>query len=257
MILPTSSSAAIVLSLVSVHPQITPGPLRPRVELHKRNEVCGMLDDYPNAQAPICSGKASLCTFSSGRQGCCDKSEDCTFYSSCNGGLADSCTDPGCLQCPSTKAYCTRYEFDGGGRNIFTGFGCGLVSLTEPAIYGTLATQNIADTVTGSDKPSSDTSRDESETAEPTTTSEPRATSRAASATGAAQSDTKAEGEGGGKKLSNGAIGGVAVGGAASLAVIIIVLYICISRRRAKRRRDAPQLAQRTHRQVRQASYER
>lgn len=242
MLLPSSSD--IALSPISSPPPTTLAPSQPRVELHKRNEVCGVLNDYPNANAPVCSDTASLCTFSSGRQGCCDDSENCTFYTSCNGGLAESCTDPGCLQCPSASAYCTQYEFDDGGNNVYKGFGCGPFSLTEPAIYGSLGTQRLIATVTDSGASSAPRSA--------------TATSQIASATGTA--DSEQEG-GGGRGLSTGTIGGAAAGGAVALIVLIAILLFCCRKRRRRTnetgpRSGMPQLSQSRNRPAGRTSFE-
>lgn len=245
MILPSSSY--IALSPISSPPPTTLMHLRPRAELHKRNQVCGVLNDYPNAQAPVCSGTAPLCTFLSGRQGCCDESETCTFYTSCNGGLAESCTDPGCLQCPSTKPYCTRYEFDH-GNSVYEGYGCGLVSLTEPVIHGSLGTQHIIATVTDSDA-SSASARSAT------------ATSQTSSATGTVISNSDSGEEGGGNGgLSVGGIVGAVIGAVAAI-ILIACLFICCrrSRRRSNmtgQRRVTTQLAQPVHRGANRASWE-
>ncbi len=240
MILPSSSN--IALSPIPSPPPTTLTPSRPRVELHKRNEVCGMLNDYPNAQAPVCSDTASLCTFSSGRQGCCDDSENCTFYTSCNGGLAESCTESGCLQCPSTKAYCTRYEFDDGGNNVYEGYGCGFVSLTEPAIHGSLGTQHIIATVTDSDGTSA------------------RTRLQTAGATGTVLSDADSNEEGGGGRGPN--IGAIVGGVVGAIALIVFaLLLICCCRRRRGTHRTGPrpvttQLSQARDRAANRASSE-
>jgi len=260
MILPTASSTGLN---VQTQASITAAPSALGLSLRKRDQQCGIVS-YPNAQAPICTGTASLCTFSEGRQGCCDAADSCTFYASCNGGRAVSCTDVSCLQCPVATPYCTRYQFLDDAGSSYDGFGCGVFDVGGLIIQGTVDTQQVAAETTSSISSSSQSSlasqttpsssTDASRSSSQTTSSSASTTSSAATSTGTSAAN-KESGNGSGG-VYGAAIGGAVGGVVGAILLAALIWWFCWRPRHQQKREmtQAPQLSQSVHRQHSQYS---
>ena len=228
----------------------------PHIDLLKRAEACGnLLGKYQNAAAPTCAGSFSICTFSNGYQGCCDGSDNCQFYTSCNGGLvaaSSRCTDSACLQCPSAVPYCTRYEFDE-GVTAYEGFACGSYFVGDLIVYGTVGSQTVQALTTDLDSSSPTTSSTLSPSttsatsSHPTTLSSSTSTSSikasSASNAGSSASPTASQqptSETAHKSHTAAIVGGV-IGGCAAIALIFLCIYFYRRwRRDREEERNAP-----------------
>lgn len=230
-------------------PVITPPP---RLKLlHRRAEECGDLQSqYPNAVAPTCAGSFSICTFTGGYQGCCDASNNCRFYTSCQGGLVSGtnrCSASSCLQCPSLIPICTRYKFTE-GVSAYVGFACGNnpvpadlivqgivgsrqvdASATDDSSQSGSTTSSSTTTTTSSSTSStsqfsstSSTSLTSSTNSTNSTrsTSPTSATSVISAAGATATAGGRADAQPDSKGLSTGAIAGIAVGAVAAIALL-------------------------------------
>jgi len=119
------------------------------LDLLKRDEGCGFIGDaYPHAQAPICGGTTSICTFSDHLQGCCDSQGNCNFYTSCNGYFTSQ-PNPGssCLSCPSANPYCTKFEFYQDGYGSYDAYSCGDFDIQE-TVFGLVSPDSAVNTNT-------------------------------------------------------------------------------------------------------------
>lgn len=189
-------------------------------ELLRRDGECGDLQgNYPNAVAPTCQGSFSLCTFTAGQQGCCDGSNNCQFFTSCNGGLATGtakCTASDCLQCPVATPYCTAYEF-AQGLSAYTGFACGGISIpADIVVQGIVATGQVAATSTSVSSRATTSSKSGSSQTSRTSTN----SSATPTATGNSQPSNQT-----GIHLSKYAIIGIAVGGGVAIFALLFLIY--------------------------------
>lgn len=129
---PVSTTSSVRSILATPSPQLY-------VDLRKRDTICGNLNNqYPNAEAPVCAGASSICTFANERQGCCDNQGSCHYYTTCVGFLSnEKCEGDGCLSCSQAGApYCTKYAFSSAGYGNFDGFSCGPYDLGSQIIFG-------------------------------------------------------------------------------------------------------------------------
>lgn len=218
----------------------------PTQSLHPRDETCGSLNGYPNAEPPICTGAKQYCTFSQGYQGCCDSHDDCTFYTTCNGGLAaTTCAGASCLQCPRATPYCSRFQLVDVNSVSFQGFACGPYDVTDSLIYGYASTSTTtfigassassAISSSSSDKSSTD-SNGHSSLSMSTTSSLPASatTSDPSQATFRSSSHT-----------NKGAIIGGVVGGVAGFALLVVLgCFFFRKRLFGTKKRRLPELQQ-------------
>src|SRR5271170_6252407 len=144
--LPTQTREEVTVFAQPPKPTTTPH-LNP--DLLKRDEGCGFIGNaYPNAQAPICGGTATICTFSDHLQGCCDSQGNCNFYTSCNGYFASQPNlGSSCLSCPSAKPYCTKFEFYQAGYGTYDAYSCGNFDIQE-TVFGLVSPGSAVNTNT-------------------------------------------------------------------------------------------------------------
>jgi hypothetical protein len=208
----------------------------PTQQLVKREESCGSLNgQYPNAQAPICAEPAPYCTFAQGYQGCCNDTGDCTFYTSCDGGLQTptAFNDDYVLQCPRATPYCSKFELIDPSSQAYEAYACGPYDPGVPTIYGyaetgainsdRIATTSLSSTFTSDTSiPSSKFSQIvvDSFTQPPAGSS---TTQPASTATG--NSEVVSSSKNGGPDIA--AIAGGVVGGVVGLALIIWAIIYC------------------------------